>query len=274
MDFSRRKLPGEAAEQLTQIAVGEIQPFTLMHAPIYVYLKQNEKFVSVKAPLDFFTPEELEKKSSLGSFYVPATARHARRYLDAGRLARGLMSWQLEEKLEDVTPTPYELSDAILRAIGPLWGRNAVIEPFFTALFAETLCDPLPSGVLVEARDQNVANFECAVLRSGLAVFLALHLGYCDLNFLNQLRLKVFEATVGEQIQGAHAAGESGELIRLVMELLPDPFVRAIKRETLLKRSARVAHKLAFRLKRVVDEFVDARKKPDSIYGPEGFIDA
>ena len=56
MDFSRKKLPPDAAEKMRNCPIHSVQPYALMIAPAYVYMKVNKKFVAVKAPLDFFTP--------------------------------------------------------------------------------------------------------------------------------------------------------------------------------------------------------------------------
>ena len=61
MDFSNRKLPVSAAPNMRSVPIGELKPYSLMLAPVYVFLKRNERFVAVKAPMDFFTPEEIER---------------------------------------------------------------------------------------------------------------------------------------------------------------------------------------------------------------------
>ena len=71
MEFSKRKLPKEAAHQLRVCPIPSVQPYALMLSPVYVFMKANEKFVSVKAPLDFFTQEELSKLRMYDTFYMP-----------------------------------------------------------------------------------------------------------------------------------------------------------------------------------------------------------
>ena len=61
MDFRSKKLPPEAADQLRACPVESVKPYVAMPAPVYIYLRANAKFVSVKGPLDFFTPDELAR---------------------------------------------------------------------------------------------------------------------------------------------------------------------------------------------------------------------
>jgi len=76
MDFRQRKLPKEAAINLRISPIASVKPYALMIAPVYVFMRVNEKFVSVKAPLDFFTPEELERLKSFESFFFqPSSTR-------------------------------------------------------------------------------------------------------------------------------------------------------------------------------------------------------
>src|SRR5690606_18653479 len=113
---------------------------------------------------------------------------------------RRLLSWKPRHSPEsdaksslrfpEVTlpPAPYELSDAVLRLIGPLWGDGSGIDPFFVSAFAEELCGPIPGERLVAMRERSVERFEEAVFSSSFSVFIALHLGYTELEFLKDLR--------------------------------------------------------------------------------------
>jgi hypothetical protein len=70
MEFSRKKLGQEAIRELRVCSIASVQPYALMLSPVYAYLPQNAKFVAIKAPLDFFTPEELARnpRSHTGRF--------------------------------------------------------------------------------------------------------------------------------------------------------------------------------------------------------------
>src|SRR4051794_31443428 len=93
MNFSHRKLPPAAAEKLRICPIRTIEPFALMLAPVYVFMRRNEKFVSVKAPLDFFTPEELEKLRPFQSFFMTEFVDTALPFRQAARRVRAVLSW-------------------------------------------------------------------------------------------------------------------------------------------------------------------------------------
>src|SRR4051812_8298441 len=94
MEFSARKLPKEAASDLVRYPVQSVKPYVPMWAPIYVFMPKNEKFVSVKAPLDFFVPEELEKLEPLENFYVSSAISNALPFRDAARGVRSVLEWE------------------------------------------------------------------------------------------------------------------------------------------------------------------------------------
>jgi hypothetical protein len=266
MDFSHRKLPNEAAQTLRLCPIQSVAPYALMLAPVYVYMKRNEKFVAVKAPLDFFTPEELEKLRPLESFFIPEFVDSAIPFRDAGRRVRSLLSLPVQ-------PAPYELSDATLRTMGPLWGNGAVIEPFFIAIFANEVCDLLPGDLLKSSRDGNLAAYETGIIRSALTVFLALHLGYCDLDFLNQLRLDVFKDALSGKETFADALSERDELRALAGAILRTSSSKIVKAEFFAASHGTIAVKLVARMERVKAQMIRAEQPVPTIYGAKGFVD-
>jgi hypothetical protein len=276
MDFTRRKLPREAATQLRICPIASVKPYALMIAPVYVFMRLNEKFVSVKEPLDFFTPEELERLRPFESFFLPEFVDAALAFRQVARNVRALVGWQPESQGENqLPPAPYESSDAVLRMIGPLWGAGAVVEPFFAAVFANELCDLLPEQTLRSARDQDVAGYERAILRSGWAVFLALHLGYCDLPFLNSLLRRVFEASfTGVGIPGVGPMGEVDELLEIVWASMGPNAAAPVRGDVFGQHPGRAAQKVAGRLGRVLKDGMIAEDQPvPTIYGERGFVD-
>jgi hypothetical protein len=213
MDFSKRKLPKEAAESMRICPIDTVKPYAMMLAPVYAYMKLNEKFVSVKAPLDFFTPGELDKLRTFEAFHLPAFVDTVLPFRSAARSVRALLSWSPElsvkgprKDLVALPPASYELSDAVLRIVGPLWSSQAKVEPFFVAAFVNELCELLPAESLTTARDRSFDLYENAVLGSSWAVFLALHLGYVDLAFLNRLHRAFGRHVARERLQSADGA--------------------------------------------------------------------
>jgi hypothetical protein len=277
MDFTARKLPREAAPNLRRCPIDSIVPYALMLAPMYVYMPRNEKFVSVKAPLDFFTPEELAKLRSFESFFATEFVDQALPYRDAARVVKRLLTWNPEalpasERASALPPAPYELSDATIRALGPLWGAQGVIDPFFVAVFANELCPLLPTEELTAARDQSVPRFECALYRASWVVFTALHLGQCDLDYLFEARNHAFRAAMGwgwhERLLGVR------ELIDFSARVLPDADVSWIRLDRLRAAGGHLAGRLTSRLERVAAALIRPADPLRSTRGPQGFLAA
>lgn len=261
--------------------IASVEPFALMLAPVYVFLKANEKFVAVKAPLDFFTPEELARLKPLQSFFLPEFVEQALPFREAAREVKALLSWvpKIARKAEGddypevpLPPSPYELSDAVIRIVGPLWGSGAVIEPFFVSVFANELCELLPPERLLESRDESVAQYEKAIFQSSWAVFLALHLGHCDLDFLNRVRRRVYDETMA-RIRPEAGLTEVDEVVAISATAFDDPKVRILRCDSFGARAERVAQKIVGRMERVSAEMIRKERAVPSIYGPGGFAD-
>ncbi len=278
MDFSRRKLPKDALEDMRLCPLKSVKPYALMLAPVYVFLPKNEKFISVKAPLDFFTPEELERLAPYRTFYLPEFVDSALSYRKAGRSIRGLLSWEPEAPLGEsgkvaLPPPPYQLNDSILRMMGPLWGAGAAIEPFFVAVLVNELCDLFPFEILLKCRDRNIAVFEHAVLLSSWSVFLALHLGFSDLDFLNALRERVFDE-VSDDKPSIAVTNEVDQLIILARASLPNEKVRTLQGNWFAGRPENVARRILGRIKRLQEQLIPEAATVVSVFGERGFIDA
>lgn len=274
MEFSKRKLPKEAAENLRTCPIDTIEPFALMLAPVYAFMKMNEKFVAVKAPLDFFTREELEKLRTFESLHIPPFIESVLPFRSAARAVQALLSWNPE----GLPPPNYELSDAVLRIIAPLWGPKTAIEPFFVSVFVNELCELLPPEALLSTRERSIDAYEAAVFGSSWAVFLALHLGFSDLPFLNQLRRRAFEAIGrGTALSALEAYNPLIEVLAAARETVPDHQTRIIDSKLFLARADRVSRKLKSRFKRMGEILAAREEGPPllvaTIYGERGFVD-
>lgn len=269
MEFTQKKLPREAASDMRLCPIGSIEPYALMLAPAYVYLRRNEKFVSIKGPLDFFTPDELAKLAPFESFFFPSFVDQALPFREAARRALKIMRVQPE-----YMPTPFETADATLRIMGPLWSEALSVEPFFATVFANELCSPLPGGLIMAARESDIRLFELSVLRSGIAVFFAVMLGYEHEEFLNRLRLRVFEETFARRdaIVRRRPWDEIEELISMLPECMPGLLSHAMSASELKQIDKRVARKICARLERVRGELVQPDTEPATIFGDRGFI--
>lgn len=278
MDFTQKKLPQEVAEQLRKCAIDSVKPYALMVAPTYVYLKHNHKFVSVKGPLDFFTPFELEKMAPYENFYFTEAVDAALNFRAAGARVKALLS--APTPADQLSTPSYESADSVLRIVGPLWGSELAVEPFFASVFTNELCGLLPNEWLADARERGIDQLETALLHAGLVVFLALHLGFADLDFLTELRRRIvfrhFDGTTGllggqeiESLWVWAAERVPGGLARLKSEDFSTPL------EPLdLILDSRFAARIAARLERVRAELLRADVQSASARSPGGFAHA
>jgi hypothetical protein len=283
MEFSQKKLPIDCIQKLYRVRVDAIQPYALMLAPVYLFLKANEKFVACKAPLDFFTEAELFRLKDSKYFYLPEFVTSVLPVRESGEQVRTRLTWSPAETLKDggveypdvaLPPAPYELSDYIIRRIGLLWWKypNGIgIEPFLVTVFVNELCDLLPSEKLLLARENDVENYDLALYRSSWIVFLALHLGYCDLEFLNELRLRVFEENIAQRFQ-SRSSSEIDEIISLGYASLESSHQKIIKFDYFTKKEDKISQKIDDRITNVVKKYLSKGSKPPSIYGKRGFI--
>jgi hypothetical protein len=194
MQFDEKKLGVEAIDQLLQCHISSVEPYALMLAPIYIFMKLNQKLVSVKAPLDFFTPDELHHLSRYENFYIPKFVQSGSRFQTAAKLVRNLTS--SNPTPSKLAPTSYELSNEVILTLATLWGRDLSIDPFYSAVFADELLGPLDPEKMLAARDLAVTRHDSGILLSGLITFVLLHLGFYDLSLISAIRVEVYESIV------------------------------------------------------------------------------
>jgi len=253
MNLVYPKLPMAVAPRLKECPVESVAPFALMITPMYVFMPKNERFVSVKAPLDFFTPKELDRLKSVGKFYVPDYIDQVVPYRSAGRSIRALLGMTFESP--DVGLTPFELSDAIIRLVGSLWRERLTIDPFFITVLVNELFDSFPEEVLNAARDEDVDKFERSLYQSSWAVFLALHLGYNDLTELKNLRDYVFELS-SKNLAINKISSEWDELIKLAQESLVSSKIKCLRADYFKTSTDTVCRRLESRMKRVENQIM------------------
>ncbi len=196
------KLPRSALEKLRAIPVDRLQPHALLTSPAYAFLPKNEKLILVKASLDFFDKNELSRFSSFYRLYFLPAVETAEFFENQARRVRAVLTAKaiLTDFPESVLGAvsldipSYERSDSILRILGTLWNTRGEIEPHFVVAFSQALCGSLGEERLARARDRSAESFEKAILLSSWAVFLALHLGYCELSYVERIYRETFEA--------------------------------------------------------------------------------
>ena len=251
-----------------------------MMSPVYVLLPLNGKFVAIKTPLSFFSPSELEKYGKYNDFYLSSFIESILPFQQAGESIQKLFDLKQKEKVHTnggvndvlVPLAPFELSDAMIRVAGPLWGASKSLEPFFITFFATEICDPLPSQTLSDGFSKSVDLFMLALLRSSMAVFLGIHLGFCDQQLLSALRKRVFDKTFSTDPCSTENT-ETDQLSALVSRLIPDLNTRNIPLSAFETVPGKLAAKLKSRLKRVVAEFITPDLPSPTVFGEEGIID-
>jgi hypothetical protein len=246
MDFKDRTIDIEDIESLYQCRIETVSPYVLMIAPVFVLMKRNAKLVCVKAPLDFFVPEELDALRKHEVVYLPVAVKDVSRFQTAARLQRAYFSIT-ESGLQRA---PFEISNEVLKTVFPLWGREVRVEPLFAAIFTDEFCGGLKPDELLVGRDSAVLLHEHGILLSGTLVFVLTQLGWCDLSKLKKLRQEVYSRTI---------QGEKWNSVSSDWEALARDLNALIKSEcslsplTLKNINADWSRKLLGRLKRVAE---------------------
>lgn len=205
MAIGRTKIDAESGFGLVPVAADSIQPYELSPGPLYVYLKLNSKYVAIKGPLDFFTPQELDRLKSFETVYylpliesVPLIKENSKRTAELLKSATAFKNGQMP-------PSVFECSRALLDGLGVLWQvgpeGDFYIEPFLVSLWVEYLCGGLHSATLASMRESNAEATEESLLKSSLFIFLAMHVGVYPLEMVKFWRVLVWQAFFGAKIK-------------------------------------------------------------------------
>ncbi len=269
MQFKTRKLPKSKAAELVSYPVDTAEPYRPLPAPVYVLLSRNEKLVSVKGPFDFFTARDLERMKGAGTYFYGPILKRVEPFHLAAREVKTMIGWSQPTATRVLEAAPYEISDAILRKLATLWAPVASaaqpnetvigVESYFAVAFANELCELIPGDRMEMARERDPDLYEIALLRSGVFVFLALHLGYMDVKVLSALRYRFFHELI--QLTGLQTfvpiSLELAELKRWTENLVHSPEVLMISSDQFQFSISRVTQKLKSRLLRVRKELAD-----------------
>jgi|GEM_PF-974557 len=272
LEFTARKLPKEAAENMRSCSIHSVQPYALMLAPTYVFLRANQKFVAIKEPLDFFTPDELKKVALMASFFFPEFVDQALPFRDRAKTVRSILQWKSgATTTQPLPPSSFEVSDSILKLVAPLWSQDLTIEPFFVVIFISELCDLIPETDLLSVRDQSLELFDKALTVSAWATFLAIHLGYCELSFLTAFRTEVFQEVAGITALNFRTTDlDEIKVIARDTSISTDADFFSI--DTFTGRDERAASKILARLKRIQERLIVRSAAVVSIHGQKGFV--
>lgn len=295
MRFRDPKLHLGAEAKLRKVERTYFKPFVVMVSPVYVKLPLNQKFVAIKAPLQFFTKDELQKWKSHEHFYLPGFVDQVSLFQSTGVQIRVLLSQQEQVKIQSfkngkivkenlrLPASSVKQNDQLLRLLGPLWGTMLAVEPFFASFCGNEVCDPFLPDTLARAENVSVKDFELAFVRSNTAVFFALHLGWRDTTALSQFRDWVFLKSIGaptDHLEKALLAStQSGtrkitEIIRWVLKVVPKVDSVRVNKRVLKKFKIFSAQALVKRLERIEKENLHKSQISYSIFASEGIANA
>lgn len=273
MRFNLKKQPGKLADRFRALPISELEAHKLLPGTVYLYLEANQKFLAVKEPLDFFTEAELEKYSKLGTLHVPEHFDIADRFREAGHTVRSMLEWTGGEG-EELEPSSFEMSDAIIRQMASLWAPldptrndNAAIETFFAVIFAHEIVDPVPNEWLDDARAKDLDLYLISIMRAALSVFIALHLGFGDRAKLNELYTWVFATSANLSApNNTSVSPQMKELGDWVSSFIVSPEITLLESGIFNVKAGRVPEKLKSRLKRICKELMSKDARLQSVH--------
>jgi hypothetical protein len=278
-----------------------------MDAPVYVQAVSTKNFIGVKGPLEFFYPEDLERLTGYEAVHFSKFSNYSDQIRkDASALKKFVMnkdSAGIKNKLKfepnfKLEPAPFEIADMIFRNITKIWsfrgaegggvsqgqvdprlvpGAKFGVELFFVTIFVDELCGGF-HHLLEESKKKDGRVVERALLRSSWTVFLALHFSYMDLNFLLELRDRVFRENL-EWSQLRSCLTEVDELVQFSNQTAKGMGTEFFdgshfKNNRSVSHRDRVSKKFLGRLERIEQEIFNRSAEVPSIFGLKGFLDA
>jgi hypothetical protein len=280
MIFTYKKLPLEKVADLIPFQLTPSEDYKILGSPVYLLLQKNGKIVSLKEPLDFFTPEEREKIGTHGSqLFVSALHERAERFFRHGVEIRRTLSWLEEGEGPQLEPSPFEVSHDLRLKLNPVWSRfsrkNEVIfgvESFFIPFLVNGICGSLPGDLVELSRTQNFGSYEIALLKSSLLVFFLLHLSYLDAGEIENIRMNCFQAVYNEKPPtNGEWHQEVFSLYQWIDGKFPDSQSRLLTSEDLEAGNSVVLHKVNSRVKNFITEKLES---PLSVHGVNGFVES
>jgi len=137
------------------------------------------------------------------------------------------------------------------------------------SVFADELCESLSPEKMLFARENAVVRHDHGILLSGAAVFVALHLGWLDYTYLNQLRQEVYSRTV----EGEEWSEPKSEMEYIVSELYREIVMnRHLDESLMIEIGSEWSMRLASRLSRVKTRNSNSLEDSATIRGDSGFV--
>lgn len=297
MDLSKKRLPLDRAKALKRVSLKLIEPQKIMFAPVYSFSAVEQEFLLLKSPLDFFTHEELEGYSHLDFLYfsrfIHTTdfAREAAVEIRTVLCQRDLLSRETNGLVYlsvVLSQAPFEVSHAVINILSKFWSeqfdRGVSVELFFLVPFVEELLGKLPGIELERVRSLGQSMLERALVTSSLLVFLLLHLGYFDLEFLTRVRNAGFKEVVRNLWSGpASPLGfqekrdvtfvhEVNSLLKFVLENIKGTGGEVLPSGMIANSSSKITRKMFERMPVILREIRGRKFSPPSVYGGDGIL--
>ncbi len=288
MDFKDKNIPYEIGKKLKRVSFKTVQPYSINFVPAYVLIKKKKELIAVKGVLDFFSPEDLERLRGYDFLYLSRFISSIEFAKDAAVSLQSLLSQQeIGRDLAKVPifrgvtlgMSPFEQSDSVLQILSRFWcqDQNLAIglELYFVSVLVYELCGKIPVDLLCQAKVRGSKRLERSIGLSGLVVFLALHLGYFNLDFIKRLRDFVFMVATEDSYDlrfKSNFPAEIEELIELVLSRFEGKGDETVLAVGVANSSSRVTKKIQERLLRIRSLVRDRKSSTPSIFGELGFI--
>jgi|GEM_PF-4468221 len=284
MYFVAKKLPITKLERFRAISSDELRPYHPVPVPVYMLLTRNSKFLAIKRALDFFSESEFQRIEGAQNLYYLDFIDDLKPVYEIAHKVRAELSWLTPKDSLALEPAPYELSERVLVELSKLWRlsdpRVSVsdqvleVELYYTVILANELCKPLPMDRMLAARERDFERYELGLLRSGLATFLAMHVGVLDYSTLSRIRERVFLETVNLHALTAKIklSPEISELVAWVSEMVTDSGVLVIKSNIVEHSVQRFSYKIRSRVLRMKEEGYHSNIELRSVSGVDGFL--
>jgi hypothetical protein len=183
-----RKFTADEIKTFEFIPISKMRSGVPLPAPVFVYLKRNQRLIPIKPRYQVFSNSELKKLADYENFYFLESLKDIR--LVSLRAVR-LRQW-LKKAYESAKPIPsYIISDEVIRKTAPLWkwaGDGITLKmPLLVTFCCELLGQQLPEKA-IQLEDRDLYRFERFIARSSVAVLIGMALGYTELGQLCRIR--------------------------------------------------------------------------------------
>lgn len=276
MQYTWKKLSIDKVSELSRLELTEDLDFKILGSPVYLLLKKNEKLVSIKEPLDFFSKEERKKLiQQEAQLYVAPILKDSEEYFKMGRSIKEILL-KGENKEDQLGISPFEVSFLLRKKLNQIWSRYKKdndfitgIESFFIVFLIDGAFGNIQSKKLIPSKQIDFDLYEHSLMISSIFTFFLLHLSLTDLDYLLFLRESAFERILDEKEENLIKwTSEVENLFSWIQNKFPGNSSRIIVEDDLKDCKENGLQKIHSRL---IHFQKNDLKEPASIYGKIGF---